>query len=471
MLKYTWTIPFFHRSLALLLGLLSHKSFVSRSKKRTAGTGYTNSIEQVLLVPHTELARQFEYWLELLQATDERTSASQDVLPDAVQFSSSSDTDTTGKMTDIRPSHRLPSAQVAYRSKMKIEIHPTTELLISTPNAFLDILPTLDLSRLHTVALDEADSMLSLPNRFAPLQEVVKWQRHPPLIISLMEEILTPISIPTTSPAKATKGEKPQRQIFTDKRLVAVSATANSVFRDWLVRRSGWIGSKGILKGKQIDWYDFSGGEAETSADRLPGETEYQRIGKGMLPQDSIQHGLYTVDKMGGLVEANATLGNSGDSTLEDPERLSTAVATIFALEEIVSGLVLIPSGQSLKTTLATFRSLGVPATTLHESQDLAHDEPRLYVISIDAVKGLDIPNLSHVFVLPGLVNDSNLYLHVAGRVGRLSIGGKRKSGKVVCLVSHESDEERKRVERNWELLGITGHTKNVDHIDAGQVE
>jgi hypothetical protein len=48
-------------------------------------------------------------------------------------------------------------------------------------------------------------------------------------------------------------------------------------------------------------------------------------------------------------------------------------------------------------------------------------DEPLLYVVDQAFVRGLDIPSLSHVFVFANALQESNDYLHIAGRVGRLS--------------------------------------------------
>ena len=412
-----------------------------------------------MFVPHTELARQFEYWLELLQ-TSKVTQRTQE----ASSFGSASFPNTSTRYDRnerATPPDSLVTAQVIYRGHTEPELKPSTDFLISTPNALLDLLPAIDLFRLHTVALDEADSMLSLPNRFASQLEIVRWRRHPPLLQSIMEQILAPKRFPPRSKNSEVTIHRPGPGV----RLVAISATANSVFRDWLVRRSGWIGSRGILGERQVDWYDFSS-DAQ-GMQPTPGETEYQRIGRGMLPQDNIEHTLYAVERTGGVVEVGRQLKEEMKAIPEDPERFLLAVATLFALERVTSGLVLIPSGQSLTKTLDTFRSLGVPAATLSEASDLAPDEPRLYVVSIDAVRGLDIADLSHVFLLPALADESSLYLHVAGRVGRLSIGGKRRSGKVICLVSQENERQAERVKRCWELLGIRGtHGHDIHETD-----
>lgn len=501
-------------------------------------------IEQLLLVPHSELARQYEHWLELLEAYDgsggdlASDEASQRLSPvhneqadphpnDAVEDDSTSTLPLPipTSTTTITTANSSPT-QVIYRgTDGKASLRPSTRTLIATPSALIDVLPRLELSRLHTIALDEADSMLDLPARFANFKEVKKWERHPPLLMSIMEELLdlptqaqrsVNVRAPPTTTATATTTnthqQKPRQAEglpANTKTIVAVSATANSVFRDWLVRRSGWINSRGVLGEKQIDWYDFSlaaasselGGSAQ--GDVAPSSESHgqsppsvhQRIGRSLMPQDSIEHRIYRIDGTGDILplkddgqqqDGGAEGGAEGASrgrgklavkaepvaggrqpqatesttALPELERFALAIAQVFAQERVISGLVLIPSGQSLVKTLAAYHGLGVPATTLSEGMDLPPDEPRLYVVSRDAVRGLDVPGLSHVFLTPGTVDESANYLHIAGRVGRLSAadGGRRRKGRVICLARVENEEsDRARVERCWELLGIDG--------------
>lgn len=401
-------------------------------------------IEQVLLVPHTELARQFEYWARLLLS------------------------DTPTQERDLSESAVLP--RIMYRgvttSSRSIS---TSTFLITTPTALLDNLTRLDFSRLHTVALDEADEMLNLPGRFKTERELRKWERHPPLVISLVEELLRSDKAGKEVP----RTEEKQKD---EKRIIAISATANSVFRDWMVRRSGWIGQKGILGERRVDWYDFTTGTDGLATQEMEEESVFEKRGKRLLPPVKVEHLFYRVDGQGALIERTQTdtSGSAGvatDKRTEDPERYMLAVAMLFATERVTHGLVLIPSTTSTTKTIELFRSLGVPAAPVRPTipsdsaeavEPLSDDEPRLHVLSINAVRGIDIPSLSHVFILPGLIKDTKDYLHVAGRVGRLSEGAggtERQMGKVISLIGTGPDGEReeRRVRSAWELLGIQG--------------
>jgi len=207
-----------------------------------------------------------------------------------------------------------------------------------------------------------------------------------------------------------------------------------------------------------MDWYDFErdANSDEAAQDAGIEQSVYHVEGKKRMPQAEMQHYIVKVGQDSTESSANPAsntspgVGGAQDSFIE-------TAAAIFATEEVVSGLLIIGSGHSLTKTLDALRDLEVPATTVSEGKDLPPDEPRLYVHSVDAVRGLDIPNLSHVFLLPGLAEDATPYLHVAGRVGRLTSGGKRRKGSVYCMVRSDNKHEELRVNRCWELLGIDG--------------
>lgn len=470
-----------HRSLALTLGLLS--AGINSIGKRISRNG-RGPLLHLLLVPHTELARQYEYWLSELQ---DGMAMHRSALHSSGKLTERSPDGPEGQeiaQMDNGAADTLPTPvwQVLYRGAEETAISPMTRMLVATPNALLDALtdhPFEQFADIHTIALDEADDMMSLPSRFAARSELHKWERHPPLLISLMKELLTqdgkhsqPESAKTLPRRGRSQMSRQTKQAET-KRLIAVSATANSVFRDWLVRRSGWIGSEGILGKKQIDWYDFSG---QSQIDSSANATEYERIGQSLLPSSELQHILYRFDADGELVAPSSSQGDlrsrtqtvSGTTSASD--RLSMAVATLVAYHEISNGLLLIPSGMSATTLIEQLRALDVPATTVSEGliQRLEHDEARLYVQSVNAVRGLDIPGLNHIIVGPGLVKDSQDYLHISGRVGRMTPSGERRRGQVLCLAKAESGRDIKSIQRAWDLLGISGTDGGV--VDLAQI-
>lgn len=79
----------------------------------------------------------------------------------------------------------------------------------------------------------------------------------------------------------------------------------------------------------------------------------------------------------------------------------------------------------------------------LRGPSDVADENPTLLVSTLASTRGLDLPELSHVFVL-GMPTKQRVdtYLHIAGRVGRFGRGGK-----VVTLLEEERETVGKKGE------------------------
>lgn len=101
--------------------------------------------------------------------------------------------------------------------------------------------------------------------------------------------------------------------------------------------------------------------------------------------------------------------------------------------------MLVVPAGAPVQSIVSELRDLGVNAhglDLLSEESGRAHlmrgpsdvpvATPTLLVSTLASTRGLDLPELSHVFIL-GLpdVRRVDPYLHAAGRVGRFGRGGK----------------------------------------------
>lgn len=134
------------------------------------------------------------------------------------------------------------------------------------------------------------------------------------------------------------------------------------------------------------------------------------------------------------------------------------SLAYTFALEGVSRALVFIPPQWSLRSTVTHLTELGMPVVPLEELQNStssaakADDSPKVSVIQSTSGRGLDIPHLSHVFIL-GMeaVRDSVQYAHLAGRTSRIGRDSKlnqeRKAGTVVTLVRGLTLEDARRNE------------------------
>lgn len=129
------------------------------------------------------------------------------------------------------------------------------------------------------------------------------------------------------------------------------------------------------------------------------------------------------------------------------------AIATAFALDVPSVALLVLPSSAPLQRAVYELREMGVNAhgldllatdkgrTHLLSGGGAVRENPTLLVSTLATTRGLDLPELTHVFVL-GIpegpkVNGRTVdgYLHIAGRVGRFGRGGK-----VITVVEKEKE-------------------------------
>jgi hypothetical protein len=114
-------------------------------------------------------------------------------------------------------------------------------------------------------------------------------------------------------------------------------------------------------------------------------------------------------------------------------------IATCFALDVPRVAMLVVPASAPVHTFVSELRDLGVNAHgldllaedrgrahLLRGPSDVAVPNPTLLVATEASTRGIDLPELSHVFLLgipEGRKADS--YLHMAGRVGRFGRGGQ----------------------------------------------
>lgn len=152
------------------------------------------------------------------------------------------------------------------------------------------------------------------------------------------------------------------------------------------------------------------------------------------------------------------------------------AIAAAFALDVPSVGLLVLPSDAPVQRAAYDLRLLGVNARALdvvkdetgrvhlmRQNFDIAAENPTLLVSTLASTRGLDLPELTHVFILGLLDNGAvDQYLHVAGRVGRFG-----RSGRVISVVAdrHEvlrdngrkaSRDEPRMMEGLLRKVGIT---------------
>ncbi|KAG9086910.1 hypothetical protein FRC07_012954 [Ceratobasidium sp. 392] len=177
------------------------------------------------------------------------------------------------------------------------------------------------------------------------------------------------------------------------------------------------------------------------------------------------------------------------------PPSVFEAIATSVALDVTNRAMCVIPAGISVGPVVENFRKLGVDARLLNLRDEIEHisrssDEdtsidspsvtntpslassdcqkslvpavdgvgesgiespnPVLLITTTSSVRGLDIPTLSHIYIIGGM-NSSAVYRHVAGRVGRFGMPGT-----VVSFVGVAGSEN---------VVGISGGERKLRNI------
>lgn len=140
------------------------------------------------------------------------------------------------------------------------------------------------------------------------------------------------------------------------------------------------------------------------------------------------------------------------------------AITTAFALDVPSTALLVIPSSAPVKRAVYELRMLGVNAHRLdllenkthlleNDAEDVRRANPTLLVATLATTRGLDLPALTHVFVLgipegPSVTGRSvDAYLHLAGRVGRFG-----RAGKVLSVVE---EAEAAKMIRIFKSIGV----------------
>lgn len=160
-----------------------------------------------------------------------------------------------------------------------------------------------------------------------------------------------------------------------------------------------------------------------------------------------------SADSNPATVTAGSALSEEGYSIIkpeDEPQEhemdqtLIEALAFCFASDGVERGLALIPARWSLLKTRAALEALGVSVRLASDAsateaprENAAGEAPELFLLQSTSSRGLDIPGLSHVFVVGyASVVDAVQYVHAAGRVARIGReSGAPVDGKVVTLL------------------------------------
>ncbi|KAJ8474752.1 hypothetical protein ONZ45_g15842 [Pleurotus djamor] len=464
------------KSFGMLLALLNKPRLDSSYLPSSNPT--SPIISSLLIVPHRDLAFQFMHWVEQLTMSPGVSS----------------------------PHLGDSAAQVIVRDKRvslserieKLRQNPP-HILIGTPQAVLDVLEAdvsaLQLSTLSCVVVDEVDYLIeSVPIKSrektfhkAYLKAKKKIERHPSPTRRLLDTIYASRLQPREKDVENRGDTLPQ--------LVMTSATLRKHLDLFLFREGRWLRRDQLLKFKQS--------EKSNVNHSTPLITDNASVDSGIL------HSLLIVSPNGDtkntpeaqespiaeledgeFITPESIFNNSTSSAVDIPTELDginassppldpnilEAVATAFALDVPSIALLVLPASSPVQRTVQELQRLGVNAqaldlTAVNQGRqhlltggDAVKESPTLLISTLANTRGLDLPHLTHVFILgiPGgpRVNGQTFdaYVHLAGRVGRFGRGGK-----VITVVEGNEAaglDEAGKMLRVFKEVGVTPTTE-----------
>ncbi len=377
-------------------------------------------------------------------------------------------------------------------------------VLIGTPQAVLEALQLesnpLKLPHLSTIVVDEADYLIQYtpraPDKYKRDKFELDLKRHP----SVTRQILDMVYSPMRQAFNKKKGikqaqeiERPLKPMVLHRpQLIMTSATLKSQFRYSVLTEGGWF----RRAEDKVTIVTGSPSEVEDTTNSVMGGGSLVHSALIVSNDGTVRNIPGAVDLPTGTAETETTQGEAdqpvateipppssedfdskfllylrrciinhspcyidfADTASPFNQNALEAVATVFALDVPRVALLVLKAAAPVRRAIFDLRSLGINAHGLDVLEPESggsfllqrgvapEDNPTLLVSTLATTRGLDLPDLTHVFLLgapAGLTPDE--YMHVAGRTGRFG-----KDGTVIAVL-----EEPRMVKDN------TGKTYN----------
>ncbi|RGB24921.1 P-loop containing nucleoside triphosphate hydrolase protein [Rhizophagus diaphanus] len=413
------------KTFGIVLALLSKTRIVPKSLSRSSIPITTN----LLVVPSRELAFQIESWIHSLFR------------------------DTNLPMKSI--------IQVAVKTAQEIEEEQLVNfrktpphLLVGTAKRLLELVENhgIKFHGLNTLALDEVDHLIKLPGKHANLKKIINREIHPKPTELLARHILSGLNNDNNESSRNEKiyyRYKPQ--------VIVSSATLNRALR-----------------------YYFKDNQ-------LAPNPIFVDMSQGNYSPPTITHHCLTItsNHIRNLTTSNSTSEEERIQDFEeDDDRMIDSVVGTIELEKqmIQTGIIFVNHKINVPELVKKFREYGIPAKELSSSyiptiseqgysynslstietdlndivtQSTFSPKTTIYVAQEFTSRGIDIPNISHVFIL-GVPSSAAEYLHMSGRTGRMG-----RDGKVISFIK----DGQKRVMMNY-ITFLDLKLDNYEHIN-----
>ncbi|KIJ40177.1 hypothetical protein M422DRAFT_257010 [Sphaerobolus stellatus SS14] len=419
------------KTMGIILALMSQpRATRPRMSYRERERLAKRPITSLVVVPHRDLAYQLMQWIRILCPHNSQASV-----------------DSIGQAC-VRGDHMWTLDQQILKLREQ-----APHILIGTPQALLDIMEkgkgVLQIPTLKTVVVDEADYQLPVPRPKASEKKWMHWERHPPPALTLLNALFEGRSKKNRGD-KATASRFPLQAVFS-------SATLEQQTKSFLFK-SPWLAA--ASETVRVDY----------SKANIIGE---------------IKHHVLTVTPDGRMRDSRIiresknpswrdTYVKAKPSTPAAPvlsPHLLEGIATTFALIVPRFALLILPATSAVKTVVAELQALGVNARGLGlQDEDRGKAEllqsslkkfstgvrphtsddevvPDLLVATQPSIRGLDFPELTHVF-MAGAPEDPEEYLHASGRVGRFG-----RAGKVVVFLETKHEKKAEGVFKRLDII------------------
>ncbi|KAJ7293470.1 P-loop containing nucleoside triphosphate hydrolase protein [Mycena rebaudengoi] len=352
-------------------------------------------ITSIFITPHRDLAWQFQHWVRRL-------------------FKS---TTSIGSITQVLVRDNDRSSGL-----LSLKNNPP-HLLFATPQALMDIWreepDALRLDTLSCIVVDEADYLIDTVDSSSSRKHNLA-RRRPPKRQQHPRDTQEFLNIVYGHNMRHSTDEYTPLERDRSPQLIVSSATLPSHLVEYVTEESSWL--------NRDNWVVF--------------EDNVRNIAGAVPPASSSELHPLSADHASDddlALEADSALAKKYAQTASpfNPLSLET-IAMLFALDVPSIALLVIPSSLSW---------LGVNAHGLDLLKDrlpgrgTVRENPTLVISTWANTRGLDVPDLTHVFLL-GLPDDAtggvNAYVHIAGR--------QKRSGKVIVLVESGEEEAARHI-------------------------
>ncbi|KAH7338214.1 P-loop containing nucleoside triphosphate hydrolase protein [Rhizoctonia solani] len=447
-------------------------------------------ITTLYVVPHRDLAYQIESWCQRLVSAQPSTP----IDPSTVARVIARPNTTPQTFADIRKN--------------------PPRILISTPGALIDAMQFGGLhleTTLRRIVIDEVDAVMKIPLRYRHVQ---LRNQHTPEVAQVIDKLLRLMwegrrSKPQMVMMSATLKIHVRSWLFKQKGWMAERVVRLHGIQEKL--ESGEFESSERSQVTHSAVVVEADGRLCNLSDEQDRDSEPEEKERGILSEDpgavleflDQEDQVLNVDGSSSDASRQTTLRPTKGLIL--PPSVLEAVATSVALDVSHRALLVIPTGVSIDPVVETLRGFGVETRTLNLREEIEHvstrpeeepeghtnhssprisqiassdhhspveqnedaeefvPNPTLLVATATAVRGIDIPTLSHVYIVGGLESEE-AYRHVAGRAGRFGMPGS-----VVSFVGADGAEKllggtgERRIRRTFGRIGV--QNKPFPHI------